>query len=188
MHIIEKLRTLHDSAFGAVERATQGWFMGLFARFAFASALMVFFLNSALTKVGSGFPGFLVPVSNAYAQMLPAVAERYGYSAANIPFFPYKLIVFAGTHAEFVLPVMIVLGLFTRLASLGMIGFIGVMTLVDIYGHGADAKAIGGLFDRVQDSAISDQRLLWLVPLVYLVLRGAGSLSLDAVAGRLLKR
>ena len=64
-----------------------------------------------------------------------------------------------------------------------MIGFIAVMTYVDINFHGADAKTIGVLFDRVQDSVISDQRLLWCIPLIYLILKGPGLLSLDAIFG-----
>ena len=40
-------------------------------------------------------------------------------------------------------------------------GFIAVMTWTDITGH--EAK-IGGFFDRFQDAAIADQRLLWLFP------------------------
>ena len=56
------------------------------------------------------------------------------------------------------------------------------MTYTDITGH--DAK-IGGFFDRFQDAAIADQRLLWLFPLIYLVLRGPGLISLDAIFGRI---
>ena len=52
-------------------------------------------------------------------------------------------------------------------------------------GHGAK---IGGFFDRFQDAAIADQRLLWLFPLVYLVIRGPGLISLDTVFGRMSRR
>ena len=162
--------------------------MGLAARLAFSSALMMFFLNSAATKVGSGFPGSLIPTVNAYAQMLPPVAEQAGYNADKIPFFPYALIVYGGTYAEFILPVIILLGLFTRAASVAMIGFIAVMTYVDINFHGADAKTIGVMFDRIHDSAISDQRLLWCIPLIYLILKGPGMISLDGILGFFFKR
>ena len=45
-------------------------------------------------------------------------------------------IVVAGTVAEFILPILIAIGLFTRLAALGMIGFVIVQTLTDLFGHG----------------------------------------------------
>jgi len=185
--MITALKSLYTGIFGAIERLTEGWFMGLATRLVFSSALMMFFLNSAATKVGSGFPASLIPTVNAYAQMLPPVAEQYGYNADKIPFFPYALIVYGGTYAEFILPVLILIGLFTRAASVAMIGFIAVMTYVDINFHGADAKTIGAVFDRVQDSIISDQRLLWCVPLVYLIIKGPGLISADAIVGNFFK-
>ena len=172
---------LYDGFFGLLQMLTRGWFLGLSARLVFASVLMMYLLNSAMTKVGSGFPGMLVPQSGAYAQILPSVAEQFGYDASKIPFIPYGLIVHAGTYAEYLLPILILIGLFTRAASAAMLGFIAVMTYVDINFHGAEASTIGAFFDRVQDSAIADQRLLWCFPLVYLMLRGPGLLSLDAV-------
>ena len=39
-------------------------------------------------------------------------------------------------------------------------------------------------FDRFPDAAILDQRLLWLVPLVFVVIRGAGYVSLDTLLKR----
>jgi putative oxidoreductase len=77
-----------------------------------------------------------------------------------------------------------VLGLFTRLAALGMIVFIAVQSYVDIAFHGADATTIGALFDRFPDAVISDQRVLWLMPLLYLVIKGAGVVSIDHLLAR----
>ena len=117
--------------------------------------------------------------------MFTPIAEAAGYDLDAIALFPWKLVALAGTWGDALLPVLILLGLFTRLASAGMIGFIVVMTIVDIGFHGVDATAIGAPFDRVQDSPIWDQRLLWTFPLFVLMLNGAGRLSLDAVlAGR----
>jgi putative oxidoreductase len=91
-------------------------------------------------------------------------------------------VVLAGTYAEFILPLLIVIGLFTRLASLGMIGFVIVQSLTDIYGHGAtDGKTLGALFDRFPDAVILDQRLFWVFLLAVLVVKGAGALSVDAL-------
>ncbi len=187
--MIDLLRSLYHGVFGTIESIASGWFVGLAARLTFASVLLMYFLNSALTKVGSGFPGSLIASTGAYVQILGEKAfEAYSFNVANVPLFPETLIVYAGTYAEFVLPVLIVIGLFTRAASLGMIGFIAVMTIVDINLHTVDAKTIGELFDRVQDSAIADQRLLWMFPLGYLVIKGPGLVSLDALLGGLIRK
>ena len=89
-----------------------------------------------------------------------------------------------GTYAEFALPLLLVLGLFTRVAALGMLAFIGVQTLVDITVHKVDAATIGGWFDRFPDALIADQRLLWAIPLVFLAIKGAGLLSADALLAK----
>ena len=182
--MIGALERLYTATFGFIQRITEDWLLGLGARLVFASVLFMYYLNSALTKVGSGFPGWFVVKDNTYAQMFPKLYENAGFDASQIAFVPYGLIAYAGTYAEFVLPVLIVLGLFTRAAAAGMIGFIAVQTFVDITGHGAE---IGKFFDRVQDAAIADQRLLWVFPLVYLLLRGPGVISLDAVFGRMVR-
>lgn len=175
---------LHSAAFRHAERALDGWFPGLFARFVFASVLAAYFLNSARTKVGDGVTGFFRVSDSAYYQIaLPAV-EAAGGDVSRVAFLPWGAIVWAGTYAEFVLPVLIVIGLFTRLAALGMIAFIGVQTLVDVTVHQVGAETIGRMFDRFPDAAIADQRLLWLFPLVYLVVKGGGLVSLDALLSR----
>jgi hypothetical protein len=79
-----------------------------------------------------------------------------------------------GTWAEFILPALVVLGLFTRLAALGMIGFVLVLTWVDIMGHGAGPETIGAWFNNTSGDAILDQRAFWIFLLIVLVLRGAG--------------
>jgi putative oxidoreductase len=163
----------------------QDWFPGLLARLTFASVLFFYFFNSAKTKVGEGVQGFLQVQDNAYFQILPKVVEQYGYDASQVPAFPYQWIVYAGTYSEFILPVLIVIGLFTRMAALGMIVFVAVQTYVDITAHAVDEKTIGAFFDRFPDAMIADQRLLWVFPLVYLFIYGAGKLSLDHLfAGR----
>lgn len=177
--MIARLTQLHGSIFGAVEGGLDGWFLGFLARFVFAAVLLVYYLNSAATKVGEGIAGFFSIGDNAYFQILPSVVEAYGYDASQVPFFPWDIIVIAGTYSEFALPILIVLGLFTRLSALGMIGFILVQSFVDIAYHGVDAKTIGSWFDRFSDAAILDQRTLWIFLLVYLVVKGAGALSLD---------
>jgi len=184
MSLATGVRRLHRAVFGAVQAGLEDWFLGLAARFVFASVLLLFYLNSAMTKFGSGFPEALVPTANAYFQIVPQVMERVGYDVSQIAFFPYGLLVWVGSYCEVILPVLIVIGLFTRLASLGMIVFTAVQTYVDIVFLHVDAKTVGTLFDRLPDAAIADQRLLWIFLLVYLVLRGPGAISLDWLLGR----
>jgi putative oxidoreductase len=182
--MIARLTDLHGRLFALAEARLDGWFLGLLARAVFAAVLLVYYLNSAATKVGDGFSGFFAIGDNAYFQILPPVVEAYGYDASQVPFY-WDLVVVAGTYAEFLLPVLIVLGLFTRLAALGMIGFTLVQSFVDIAFHGADAATIGAWLDRLPDSAILDQRLLWIFLLLTLALKGAGALSLDHLLARL---
>ena len=184
--MITKLIDLYGRSIGRAEAALDGWFLGLLARFVFAAVLLVYYLNSAATKVGEGIAGFFAVGDNAYFQILPSVVEAYGYDASQVPFFPWDIIVFAGTYAEFILPLLIVLGLFTRLAAIGMIGFTLVQSTVDIVFHGVDAKTIGSWFDRLPDAAILDQRAFWVFLLLVLVVKGAGVVSLDGVLGKFL--
>jgi len=174
---------LYALFFGVLERLTEGWFLGLASRVVFAAVLFQFFWNSALTKIGGSIMNIFTPTAGAYAQMLPALMEQVSYDTSQIAFFPYGLIVLLGTWGEFILPVLVVVGLFTRAASLGMIVFILVMSYVDITGHGADAKTVGALFDGDPYAIISDDRLLWIFLLLVPALKGGGLISLDTLLG-----
>lgn len=178
------LRTLY-AAIVARLQARANCALPTLARFTFAAVLLVYYLNSATLKLGDGFIGIFKPASGAYFQIFPRAVEAAGYDPSALGVFAW-LVVLAGTWAEFLLPVLIVVGLWTRLAALGMIGFITLQTLTDIYGHGLieDATSMGAWFDRLPDAVIMDQRLLWMMPLFVLVFLGAGPLSLD----RLLRR
>ncbi len=173
----------YQSVFDWLERITDGWFLGLLARFLFAGVLFMYFWNSALTKFGDGVLGFLTPSTGAYAQILPQITEAAGYDVSQIAFFPYGLIVLLGTWGEVIIPVLIVIGLFTRAASLGFIGFVVVMSIVDVVGHGVDLPTIGQWFDRHPSALIFDQRALWIFLATVMVLRGPGALSLDRLIG-----
>jgi len=181
--LIGVLYRLYNGVFDLLERLTDGWFLGLASRLIFAAVLFQFFWNSALTKIGGSIMNIFTPTSGAYVQMLPKMMEQVSYDISQIAFFPYGLIVLLGTWAEFILPVMVVIGLFTRAASLGMIVFIIVMSVVDVTGHSVDAKTIGALFDGDPYSVISDDRLLWIFLLLVPVLKGPGYLSLDTILG-----
>lgn len=180
--ITTRIKELHDAVFGGVERALDGWFLGLAARFVFAAVLWMYFLNSARTKVGEGILGFLSIRDGAYYQIaLPAV-DAAGGDVSQVAFLPWGLMVFMGTYGEFVLPLLVVIGLFARIAAIGMIAFIAVQTLVDITVHQVGPETVGALFDRFPDAVILDQRLLWIFPLVYVAVKGAGAVSLDRLA------
>jgi putative oxidoreductase len=181
MTILQTLTRLYARIFSSIEQALDGWFLGLAARLVFLAVLYLYFLNSALTKVGDGLLGLIHLSAGAYYQIVPQAVDAAGGDVDAISFLPWGLIVHLGTYAEFVLPALIVAGLFTRAAALGMIGFIAVQTLVDITLHMVDATTIGALFDRFPDSVIADQRLLWIFPLAYLAIKGAGLVSLDAL-------
>ena len=155
----------------------------LLARFAFSAVLALYYWASAATKLGDGLFGLFQPALGAYAQIFPRAMEAAGYDPSQLGPFA-SAVVTAGTITEFVLPALILLGLATRLAALGMIGFVVLQSLTDVIGHGADATTIGAWFDRLPDSAILDQRLLWVFVLVTLVLKGAGPLSLDRLLAR----
>lgn len=159
------------------------WLIPTLARFLFAAILLVYFLNSGLTKLGDGLSGIWTPSVGAYAQIFPNVLEAAGYDTDALSPF-HTAIVLLGTWSEFLLPVMIVLGILTRLAALGMIGFVVVQSLTDIYGHDA-SDALGAWFDRFPDAIILDQRALWIFLLLTVVIKGAGPISFDrALTGR----
>ena len=152
----------------------------LLARFTFGAVPALYFWASALTKLGDGFFGFLFPSAGAYVQIFPHAMENIGYDPSALGLF-HCAVVTAGTWAEFILPLTILIGLYTRFSALGMIGFIFVQSLTDLYGHGlaGDAKFIGSWFDRIPNAMLMDQRLLWVFPLIVLVIKGAGALSID---------
>ncbi|PRY78273.1 putative oxidoreductase [Yoonia maritima] len=152
----------------------------LLARFVFAAVLLMYFWNSGLTKLGDGIFGFLSPSSGAYVQIFPRAMEAAGYDTSQLSFFHWAVVT-AGTLAEFILPLLIVIGFLTRLAALGMIGFVVVQSLTDLFGHGGIAHegTLGAWFDRVPDGLILDQRAFWVLCLATLVFKGAGALSAD---------
>ena len=176
------LLSLYDRLFGSFERFAPALVPTL-ARLVFAGVLLLYFWGSAYTKVGDGIGGLFSLSTGAYAQIFPKAFEAAGYNAANLTLF-HKLVALAGTWAEFLLPAAIVLGVFTRAAALGMIGFVLVQSLVDISGHGADAATRGAWFDRASDALILDQRAFWVFLLLVLFLRGAGPISVDRFFGR----
>ncbi|MEM1366274.1 MAG: DoxX family protein [Pseudomonadota bacterium] len=185
MAIYTPIIRLHDGIFDSVERAAGTWLLPLAARFVFAAVLVLYYWNSGLTKISDGLFGFLNLKTGAYFSILgEETLAQYGFDPSMVP-FNLDAIVHLGTWAEFILPAMVVIGLFTRAASLGMIVFVVVQSYVDVVAHKVDAKTVGMLFDRDSASLIMDQRALWIFLLLVLVIKGAGAISLDRLlAGR----
>jgi putative oxidoreductase len=173
------LMRLHTMIFAPLERAGD-WILPTLARFLFAAVLAVYFWVSGLTKVGDGLFGIFQPSLGAYAQIFPRVMENVGYDVTQLGLYHWAVVT-GGTVAEFILPILIIIGLLTRMASLGMIGFIVVQSLTDLYGHNKwdDALVLGAWFDAPSGSLIMDQRALWVFLLLLLVFKGAGPLSFD---------
>lgn len=183
--MIGALLRLPDRIFSWIEPATTS-VLSTLARLIFAAVLFWYFWNSGFTKVPDfvstwetgayvdAFKTLIEPSFNAFAQIYPKGAEAAGYDITQATQFQ-KIVIVAGTLAEFILPALIVVGLFTRAAAFGMIGFVVVQSLTDVYGHSA---VLGSFFDAASDSAL-DQRAFWVFLLLYLVFRGAGPLSLD---------
>ena len=167
------LISLYNAPFDRLN-ALAGTLVPTLARLVFILVLFYYFWKSAGTKIeGSIFS----PSSVAIGKIFPKAAEAVFWDVSQLTFIQ-RIVIFLGTVAEFVLPVLIAVGLFTRLAALGMIGFILVQTTVDVTGHGA---ALGAWLDNAPQ--LIDQRTLWIFLFLVLLFKGAGPLSLD----RLLK-
>lgn len=173
------LITLHARIFGALETYLAPALLPSLARLLFMGVLFMYYWNAGLTKTGEGVMGLFQLSPGAYIQILPRAVEAAGYDPMALGALA-RGTVLVGTWTEFVLPILLAVGLFTRLAALGMIGFVLVQTWVDVTGHGA---VLGMWFDRHADGLI-DVRALWIFPLLVLVLRGGGPISVDALLGR----
>lgn len=110
----------------------------------------VFFL-SARTKV----EGLLTITDGAYTLF----REEY-----KVPLIPPELAAQLATYSEHLFSILLVLGLFTRLSALGLLGMTAVIQCF-VY---PDAWPT---------------HLTWAVPMLYLAGRGAGTISLDRVFG-----
>lgn len=179
---MNRLLALHDRLADTMSGLAPG-LLPLIARATFAAVLLVYFWASAVTKLGPGLSGLVLPSQGAYIQIFPRAVEAAGYDISQLGLYHWA-VVLAGTWAEFVLPLLIVIGLATRLASLGMIGFVIVQSVTDILGHGVSGASLGLWFDRASDSLLMDQRTLWIVVLLVPMTMGGGWLSLDAVLRR----
>lgn len=174
---------VHNTVFAWIE----GWAPAVvptLARLIFAGVLFLYYWNSATGKLGEGILGIFRLDFGAYGSIAPRAFEAAGYDVSQVGLWD-RFVVLAGTWAEIILPVLILIGLLTRLAALGMIGVVIVQSYVDIVGHGVGGPDIGAWFDRASNALILDQRAFWVFLLLVLVFRGGGPLSVDRLlAGR----
>jgi len=114
-------------------------------------ALGAIFFMSGRTKV----EGFLTITEGTYTLF----RDEY-----KVPLLPPELAAHMATYAEHLLPVLLVLGLFTRLSALGVLGMTSVIQLF-VY---PDAWPT---------------HLSWITLALYLIGRGAGPVSADRALG-----
>ncbi len=163
------LISFHNNVLGRLD-SSANWLTPTLARLVFVAVLFVYYWNSATLKIdGSIFS----PSAGAFGQIFPKAAEAVLYDVTQMTFFQ-RVVIFLGTVAEFVLPVLLLIGLLTRVAALAMIGFVWVQTIVDVTGHGVK---LGGLFDNAV--TLLDQRVMWTFLFSVIVINGAGPISLD---------
>lgn len=132
---------------GALDALVGHAFLALCARFALAAT----FLLSGRTKVD----GLLTVNEGAYALF----REEY-----KVPLLPPEVAAHLATYAEHLLPLLLVLGLLTRLSALGLLAMTAVIQ-VFVY---PDAWPT---------------HLTWATAALYLAGRGGGPLAIDKLAG-----
>jgi len=114
-----------------------------------------------LLRLGVAVPFFLSGRTKVEGLLTITPSTRYLFAEEyRVPLLPSDLAATLATYAEHALPVLLVLGLFTRSAALGLLGMTLVIQLFVIPGGWPT-------------------HLLWAGPLVYLVARGPGAASLD---------
>jgi putative oxidoreductase len=180
--VLGSVGALYHSVYGKVQDLIGHNGLALFARLAIAGVFWRSFLNKVETnglfdyvEVINDFeiqrsllklPAFPITISD---QTFANFAEG-GRNA--IPLIPGDIAAVLATAGEGLLPLLLVLGLFSRFAASGLI----VMTLViQVFVFPTNAHFWGTV-------------ALWLIPLLYLVGRGSGAISLDYVLTRQLAR
>ena len=114
-----------------------------------------------LLRLGVAAPFFLSGRTKVEGLLTITPSTRYLFTEEyRVPLISPDLAATLATYAEHALPVLLVLGLFTRSAALGLLGMTLVIQLFVIPGGWPT-------------------HLLWAGPLVYLIARGPGRASLD---------
>lgn len=143
MSLLDTVRAPFDAVEAAANRALPDALLGLMARFGIGAI----FWQSGRTKVD----GLLTLKPSTYTLF----AEEY-----RVPVLPPELAAHLATYAEHLFPILLVLGLFTRLSALALLGMTAVIQIF-VY---PDAWPT---------------HLSWAALLVFLTARGGGALSVD---------
>ncbi len=85
-----------------------------------------------------------------------------------VPFLPAKVAAAATTASEILLPMLLAIGLFTRVPALGLL----IMTVVIEF---VAARTPEG----IENNIANHQHILWILLFAYLFIRGGGPLSAD---------
>ena len=118
-----------------------------------------------LFRLGAAAPFFLSGRTNVEGLLTVSPSALYLFAEEyRLPVIPPEIAAHLATYAEHLLPALLVLGLLTRPAALGLLAMTAVIQIF------------------VYPSAWPTH-LLWAAPLIYLVARGPDAVSLD----RLLK-
>lgn len=174
--VIGHAAALHAHGARWAERIVTHDLLSLFMRVTIAGV----FWRSLLTKVETFGVWSYVEVINDFdvqrhhvrlpelpLELRPATIAQFRGDFA-LPLLPAEIAAWMATLGEFVLPILLVLGLFTRVAALGLL----IMT------------AVIQIF--VFPDAWWATHALWVAMLLYIVSRGPGRVSLDWLAGRCL--
>jgi putative oxidoreductase len=173
---------LYQSVYGKAQNLIGHNGLALFARLAIAGVFWRSFLNKVETN---GYFDFVEVINNFEIQRslikLPAfpvtITDQTFANFADggrnaLPLIPGDIAAVMATTGEGLLSLLLVMGLFSRFAATGLI----VMALViQIFVFPTNAHFWGTV-------------ALWLIPLLYLVGRGSGAISLDYVLTRQLSR
>lgn len=116
-----------------------------------------------LLRLGVAAPFFLSGRTKVEGLLTITPSTRYLFAEEyRVPLLAPDLAAALATYAEHALPILLVLGLFTRPAALGLLAMTLVIQLFVVPGGWPT-------------------HLLWAGPLIYLIARGPGGVSLDRV-------
>lgn len=114
-----------------------------------------------LLRVGVAAPFFLSGRTKVEGFLTLSPSTQYLFAEEyRVPLLPPETAALMATYAEHLLPVLLVLGLATRPAALGLLAMTLVIQLFVVPGGWPT-------------------HLLWAGPLIYLIARGPGAASLD---------
>jgi putative oxidoreductase len=133
------------------------------AQLALRLALAIPFYRSGLTK----WDGFLQLSDSADA--LFSDEFKLHLFGGEYPFPAPHLMAFASGCMEIALPILLVLGLGTRLAALGLLGMTAIIQLTAPEGW-------------------ANFHLIWAATALAIIVHGPGAISLDALIGRALSK